>query len=565
MFLDQLLITEGDAVVRDIRFRKGVNLIIDETDKIIKTASGNNVGKTSVLRLIDFCLGGKGTQIFEDSEFKGRTNSEVESYLTEQNVLITLVLSADLEIKESRKVEIKRNFLQRTEKILEVNGQAVPATELDAHLKSLIFASSVRKPTFRQIISKNIRYDKGRLQNTLRVLHPTTTAAEYEALYLFWLGIELDVAEQKQRLIQQRRIEENLQTKLRKGTTLSKIVQSLKVIESEIAALETNRKSFNINENYEAELASLTVAKQSISRISTNIARLQLRADLIEESASQLDGESADIDIKKLEEIYDEAGFLLPELQRSFEQVVAFHNGMVSEKRRFITEELPSITAQLANLQTELSEARSRERALAEQLNSTDTVEDFQVLVGKLNEVYEAKGALENQKEMWETSIDTLNSINLKIQKIENNLESMDDLIQERVAVFNSFFAVLSDQLYGEKYVLAADKGEKAYELSISSVVGNPGTGKKLGETAAFDIAYIQFADELGIECLHFVLQDQIENIHDNQITSILTDIVENNNCQYVLPVLRDKLPENLDTDKFQILSLSQQDKLFRI
>lgn len=75
----------------------------------------------------------------------------------------------------------------------------------------------------------------------------------------------------------------------------------------------------------------------------------------------------------------------------------------------------------------------------------------------------------------------------------------------------------------------------------------------------------IHFADKAGIECLHFVLQDQIENIHDNQITSILTEIVEKINCQYVWSVLRDKLPEDIDVSAYEVLSLSQDDKLFKI
>ena len=82
---------------------------------------------------------------------------------------------------------------------------------------------------------------------------------------------------------------------------------------------------------------------------------------------------------------------------------------------------------------------------------------------------------------------------------------------------------------------------------------------------ASFDLAYIKFANEKAIPCLHFVLQDQIENVHANQITDLLTEIVDEVNCQYVLPVLRDKLPRNIDTKKMEILSLSQNDKLFRI
>ncbi|MCP4629368.1 MAG: DUF2326 domain-containing protein [bacterium] len=65
-----------------------------------------------------------------------------------------------------------------------------------------------------------------------------------------------------------------------------------------------------------------------------------------------------------------------------------------------------------------------------------------------------------------------------------------------------------------------------------------------------FDLAYIQFADALGIDCLHFILHDQIENVHDNQISSLLPEIVSEVNCQYVLPVLRDKLPEDIDVDQ---------------
>ncbi|GHV17988.1 hypothetical protein FACS189493_6670 [Spirochaetia bacterium] len=82
---------------------------------------------------------------------------------------------------------------------------------------------------------------------------------------------------------------------------------------------------------------------------------------------------------------------------------------------------------------------------------------------------------------------------------------------------------------------------------------------------ASFDLSYIKFADSLKLPCLHFVLQDQIENVHSNQITNLLTEIVDEVNCQYVLPVLRDKLPKDLDIEKYEILTLKQSDRLFRI
>lgn len=64
MFLKSLTITYGDGdIVRDIQFHAGLNLIVDETPIVNGTETGNNVGKTTVLKLIDFCLGAEAKGI----------------------------------------------------------------------------------------------------------------------------------------------------------------------------------------------------------------------------------------------------------------------------------------------------------------------------------------------------------------------------------------------------------------------------------------------------------------------------------------------------------------------
>ena len=57
MQLVALSITCGGQVLRKITFKAGLNLILDKPTVSGKQSSGNNVGKTTVLRLIDFCLG----------------------------------------------------------------------------------------------------------------------------------------------------------------------------------------------------------------------------------------------------------------------------------------------------------------------------------------------------------------------------------------------------------------------------------------------------------------------------------------------------------------------------
>ena len=68
MFLKSLAITSGDGkVIRDIKFHNGLNLIVDETPVVSGKETGNNVGKTTVLKLIDFCFGSFLRFLFENA------------------------------------------------------------------------------------------------------------------------------------------------------------------------------------------------------------------------------------------------------------------------------------------------------------------------------------------------------------------------------------------------------------------------------------------------------------------------------------------------------------------
>ena len=65
MFLKSLTISNKSKVIREIPFKKGINLIVDETGN---QPTGNSVGKTTVLKLIDFCLGAEAKGIYLDPE-----------------------------------------------------------------------------------------------------------------------------------------------------------------------------------------------------------------------------------------------------------------------------------------------------------------------------------------------------------------------------------------------------------------------------------------------------------------------------------------------------------------
>ena len=566
MFLKSLKILNRDSLIREITFHKGLNLIVDETpEDLSKTSTGNNVGKTTVLRLVDYCFGGDGKNIYQDTEFKKQPNTFVENFLKENNIIFEIEIVADLEDKTSEIILIRRNFLQRSQKIQEVNGENLTNNnEFDKKLKEVIFKSEVDKPTFRQIISKNIRDEKNKMTNIVKVLNSFASSEVYEALYLFWLGIDTNELDQKQKLSDNKKREENFQKRLKKEGELSLVLQQLTFINSKIEELNQKKNLFVINENYGDDIDELNKTKAELNSVSTLLSKLQMRCDLIFESKDELENEHSQIDASQIKQLYERANSLIPNLQVSFEDTIKFHNDLLNEKLKYITKELPELEFTINQTKVKLNAFQRKESLLTIKIKKSGFTEDLESIVVELNKLSEMKGSLEEQKRLWESSIEKLRNIESELKGINEGINSGDGLIQGRITLFNKYFSDLSNQLYGEYYLLSTQKTEKGYDLIVTNIEGNPSTGKKKGQIAAFDFAYIKFADTLDINCLHFVMHDQLENIHDNQL-NILVEVANQLNGQYIVPILRDKVPENIDISEFEVISLSQTDKLFRI
>ena len=563
MFLKSLTIQNNNTIIREINFHKGLNFIVDETPDN-QQQTGNNVGKTTVLRLVDYCFGSDGKNIYKDTEFQKQPNTIIENFLKENNITVSIVLSENLDDENCREIEIKRNFQQRKKKIQEVNGETIAEKDFDDTLKRLIFDTEVDKPTFRQIISKNIRDEKNKMRNILKVLNSFTKFEEYEALYLFWLGLEFSNLGEKQQLIDKKKAEERLQKHLLKTSNLPLIEQVLVVINSKIEELDSKKNTFNINENYSEDIEALNQIKYQLNKLTSELGSLEMRKDLIIESKDDLEKEISQVDVSQIKMLYEKAKSLIQTVQVSFEDTLKFHNDLISEKLKYITKELPDLQKKISKINSEIYNLRIHEKVLTEKLQKKGIVDELEEIVKELNAQYERKGKLEQQKQMWEESNKQLQLVNSDLQTIDANIDSKDALINNRITEFNKFFTAMSDKLYGESYLLSPIKNNKGYDLSISNIDGNPSTGKKKGQISAFDFAYIQFADSLGIKCLHFIMHDQLENIHDNQLNTVF-EVANTNNCQYIVPILRDKIPSNVDVDTFEVLSLSQDEKLFRI
>lgn len=568
--MKSLTITRGDgAIIRGIRFHPGFNLIVDETPVLSGKETGNNVGKTTVLKLVDFCLGAKAKGIYSDHENKRNEYKLVKDFLVGNKVRVSLILKDDLFQEESREVLIERNFLTRKDKIQRIDGNNKTDDEFEETLTDLLFPGHYgNKPTFRQIIAHNVRYKDLSINNTLKNLDRFTRDDEYETLYLFLFGCDFEQGDTKQELRSQIDAEEKFKKRLESEQTKSAYETALALLQSEIEELERRKASLNLNPNFESDLDKLNRVKYQINLTSSEIGRLELRKDLISEAQREIQSGESTIDLQQLQQIYQQATSLVSGIQKTFQELYCFHNRMVESKIRFIAQDLPKIKAKLTVQREHLNRLLVEEAELSAAITQSDSFEVLEQLIVELNAKYQTKGEYENTLRQLSAVESKLTELNKELAAIDNDLFSDEFAlkIKEQVNKFNRLFSSVSYELYGEKYALKPDrkivKGRRLYEFTAFNT--NFSSGKKQGEISCFDIAYTLFADEENIPCMHFLLNDKKELMHDNQLTRI-ANLVNANGIQFVASILKDKLPDELNKDEYIVVKLSQEDKLFRI
>jgi uncharacterized protein YydD (DUF2326 family) len=519
--------------------------------------------------LVDFCLGANPKHIYVDHETKKQEYRIVKDYLIENKILITLVLTSDLD-KGTEDVVIKRNFLARKELIRTINGDALTEEEFDLKLSSILFPEHLSsKPAFRQIISHNIRYKDESINNTLKTLDVYTSDAEYETLYLFLFGCEFTKGNSKQEILTKIKQEDTYKNRLEKNQTKTAYEATLALINNDIEELNKRKSSFNLNENFEKDLDSLNEIRYNINKLSSGIGKLNIRKNLIKETEEELKSSKSEIDLRQLEIIYEQATNKVATIQKSFSDLVAFHNTMIEEKVKFITKELPALEKSIAESNNKLKRLLSEEQRLTTAISKSESFDELEKIISELTEKYRKKGEYENIIQQLNEVESNIKIFNKQLSEIDNELfsDSFEHVVKTQLNKFNKHFASISNELYGEQYAVKPDiiinkKGQRLYKFS--SFNANMSSGKKQGEISCFDLAYTLFADEENIPCLHFLLNDKKELMDDKQLVKI-SEFVNRNNIQFVASILKDKLPEEINKEEYFVVKLSQNDKLFRI
>jgi len=566
MYIKKLIITNYlNDVIRDINFNdKGLNLIVG-----MNTGNGtsNNIGKTTLIRCIDFCLEGKFEQLYIDKEFKEQKNEEIYTFLKREQPIFKSIFTDPY---TNNNYTIVRTVTFEDEKFVFNNKILLDDTEVEGdfqvELKKIFFNTLSLKPSFRQLVPKFIRKDEQQISNVLKYLHSTTSYSEYEKIHLFLFGFKA-----KQVLQKKSELERSLKSKKKAKTILGSrfnatdLRQILEITKKDLGKYYTKRDLFKLDDQYELEEKQLKNIQLNLIDSEKAISNIKLKHSMTLNKLKELEEGIFGNDTQALKLLYDEVSFYTENLHKTFDDVVKFHNKMISNEVEYMKKKVFEYEKELESLSSTRNGYSEEYSKLMMSLSKKGSLAEYTKLNEQIEKLVEKKGQDEKlleELEKIEKEVKDLEDKLLVIKKeVDLNLLDFD----KKLSIFNESFSNYSKILYDKEYFVSYNKEEDPIKFYTKNVGGNEGSGKKQAIVSAFDLAYIDFIDRLKLNVPHFIAHDKVELIDIAKLEKLF-EISNQINGQFIIPIIYDKIEGIYDKFKGNIiLKLSEENKFFGV
>ena len=125
----------------------------------------------------------------------------------------------------------------------------------------------------------------------------------------------------------------------------------------------------------------MNALRAQINKLTSRTSLLSLRKELINETVDSFEKQNFGEDVVQLELIYKQASAYVPKMQRTFKELVDFHNAMLENKKAFVAQELPSIQEEIELLSAEMKKQKEKEIVMAEKVLKSDTYEELEGII----------------------------------------------------------------------------------------------------------------------------------------------------------------------------------------
>lgn len=545
---------------KTIEFHPGLNVILaDKTEHSTQKQTRNSAGKSSIVEIVHFLLGAdaKPTSIFRN------------------DVLNQHEFGIELDIGSALVSVVRSGATSATVKVLYLKGDSVSwpkgffadGTEVEISNKEwrevlgrLIFGIPNPKagepesyrPTFRALLPYFARRaSAGGFQ--VPIQHGIKQQPwDQQVMISFLLSLDWALVAQSQRL--RDRVKALAALKAAAGKELSAVVgkaadllAQVTNLENQVADRRESVESFRVLPTFHEHSERAEEITRSLNRLRVQHQADSRRGDALKRA---LESESAP-KLPEVARLYQEVGVTLPRVAlKRFDEVQAFHDSILANRRSYLQSELLEIEARVRRCVDEM-ENLDRQRAEAFQvLKSGGALEDLSAmqldLAAKEAAVVQLRRRYETAKQLEATQKEIKAEQAMLALRLQRATDEHEAAQKRAIGIISRVFV----ELYGHPGALVIDPNEKGLEIAVK-LGGDRGQGVKQMEIFAFDLM-------LAIVCASrsigpfFVVHDShlFDGVDSRQIATALMvgkQEMEAVNWQYIVLMNSDELPAEVD------------------
>lgn len=547
---------------KHIYFNNGMNIVLADGNDNLEENSRNGLGKTTLIKLIHFCLGAQ-----KNDELL--TNNLIDWSFTIVFDLFNEKIKATRSFKNSSIINVEGDFNEfpiKPDYSEEYCSYVFPLKIWKELLGKSLFGLKMEenlkiKPSFRMLISYFIRKDNKDFDNAF-----VTTSTLKQPIYsdictCFFLGLNWrfiskykELKDKSTNLIKDQSIMRD-----RYGS-VGELRPELNRLKKDVKKQENQLENFEILDSYyDIEKAANNLTRE-IHELCRRYSLLKKKLDFYEKSIVIED--AANIDIEK---IYNEAKFYFSDdIKKTLIDSKEFHKNIIVNRKKFLEMEINAVKNELNEI-SKLVKHKSKERsANLNILNNFGALQEYtniqNIYINKKHELDEIEGIIERYNEITSEK----QEIKVKVVEIEDKFQL--DYIENKnhLDYLINLFSENSARLYDVPGDLVIDCVDKGFEFDIK-IPKSKSIGKTKMMILCYDLLLLETFSENN--CINFLIHDSniFDGVDSRQYANSLNLINEKcikQDMQYICMLNSDSVPENRLTFNLKdkvILKLSDE------
>jgi len=564
MQLIKLSVFDRGEEIRVINFKEGINIITNLGE------TGNQIGKSTSLRALAFCLGGKSEPLWKDPD-NNKVNERVKEFLTKGDVRFELTIKIayithTITRVLSRKMGPRRESITATSTI---DGVVHKSDASFTRELPRLFGYTREQPKFNSIRSKFFRTNRVTSNNALKYLHAYTSDNDYDLIYAFLFGFEfIDSVRQINLVEHQIQLEDNRIRTLLGGLSLDTRKEELCEIDLKIAALQIKEDEYDIFESQDYAIAELRESRRSVAALTSRIVSLETKLYYNNKTIERYKNSLVEVNVGEITSLYNEAKSLVPNLSKTLEETIEFHNSIMSRKAAYVEEMSAETANELDDLRLSLGRLLVEEKSKVKDLSRDSHVSGLILVEKQMQDLREARGRLAYVINEVELSRKRITAFENTVEGVKQSIAVHYSGLNSKLDVFNEAYAEITKRLFvthHNELVVSAGQDGKA-DFAIRNEELNTGDGVPRAAAMAFDMSYVYFVNKFKSKLPAFTVQDYLEVVDEDKLTKLF-NFANEKKIQTIVAILNDKLGgfDKEFLEENTILELTKDEKFFKL